>query len=66
MLGNIINTNLNDNKYGNNQLIISDILDKFKGIMTQEYPPYSAKRVNGKPYGIMRKTIYISITLHMK
>ena len=65
MLGNIINTNLNDNKYSNNQLIISDILDKFKGIMTQEYPAYSAKRVNGKPLWYYAKNnIYIQVPKH--
>lgn len=49
MLGNITNVKLHDNIYSDNQLIIREILDKFKGVMKQEYPPFSAKRVNGKP-----------------
>ena len=64
MLGNITNVNLSNNKYSNNKVIIRNILDKFKGLMTQEYPPYSAKRVNGKPLWYYSKN-NISITLPM-
>lgn len=49
ILGNIQKICLEHNIYGDNMLIISDILDKFVGKMTQEYPIYSSKRVNGNP-----------------
>lgn len=49
MLGNITKTNLKDNTYSDKQCIIDKFINNFKGVMTQEYPPFSAKRINGKP-----------------
>lgn len=65
ILGNITNINLQDNIFSNNQLIISDIIDKFKGKQTQKYSPYSSKRINGKPLWYYSKNnISIQIPSH--
>lgn len=65
ILGKITNIELSHNVYSDNRLIISDILEKFKGKIIQEYPLYSSKRVNGHPLWYYAKNnLSVDIPVH--